>query len=32
MRWLTWLGAKWSDCKYDGFKQFNLYKQQSESK
>ena len=28
VRWLTWLGATWSDCGIDNYKQFTIYKQQ----
>lgn len=27
IRWLTWLGAVWSDCGIDNYKQFTIYKQ-----
>lgn len=25
MRWLTWLGASWTDVDIDGYKQFSIY-------
>ena len=28
VRWLTWLGATWSDCGIDNYQQFTIYKQQ----